>query len=100
MWRVIRVGSADGMRVPVRLQCTQLHVCLRAAQLVIPFCFVVTGFYSPTLTASQQQPGLETGLSSGKPEGINGGPTVGQLFIREYRVRGAHRLTRVEIEAA
>ena len=88
------------MRVSLRFKSVrrQLHASLKVVWAVN--IFVVTALcLSPALLhAEPEQPVTAHPASDSNPQ--KPGPVVGHLFIKEYRVRGVHKLRQTEVEEA
>lgn len=73
-------------------------LCWGVAVLLFAVCF----FRSTRALASDPDPkSVQQGMVAGSANASGtGAPVIGQLYIREYRVQGAHLLKNVEVEGA
>ena len=92
MSAVLEVARPNGMRVPVRFHSTSWRAWLKVLEPLTCFFVAICLASSHSIAAEAE--------SKDETEASTGAPVVGRLFIKEYRVRGAHKLRQVEIEEA
>ena len=96
---MVTIGRTDGMRVSLQSKSVrwQLYASLKLVRIVDIAIVMVTALYvSPALLAAEpgHQAGPETQVAEKQV------PAATHLFIKEYRVRGVHKLQQIEVEEA